>query len=82
MDEYSLEEIDEMNKELKKMYAVYDGEIYRGFGNRVEKRKYIKQYKHNKNATYCPNCKGNTLKITDDFGRLFCELCGKVVKDD
>lgn len=82
MSELTLDEIAKIKQELKKIYAVWNGEIYRGFGNRVEKRKYIKQYKHDKDATYCPNCKGNTLKITDDFGRLFCELCGKVVKDE
>lgn len=74
--------LDEMNRQLKELYAVWNGEIYRGFGNRVEKRKYLKKHRHDKEASYCSICKGNTLKITDDFGRLFCELCGKVVKDD
>ena len=75
-------DLDERNRQLKELYAVWNGDLYTGFGNRVEKRKYLKRHKHDKDATHCSNCKGNTLKITDDFGRLFCELCGKVVKDD
>lgn len=46
--------------------------------NREERRKYIKEHKHNKDSKMCPNCKNKTVFITDDYNRSFCELCGKL----
>ena len=61
-------------------YGIFDGERIIPM-NRKEKRKYIKDQKHNKNATICPKCHYKTNKITDDNGNLVCELCGKIIEE-
>lgn len=48
--------------------------------NREQKRKYLKEHKKDKNASYCIYCSGKTLTITDDFCKPICELCG-IVKE-
>lgn len=64
------------------IYGVFDGKPMIPYYNREQKRKYIKEYKHDRNATYCDYCNANTITITDDNCRFVCELCGrfKVVK--
>lgn len=60
------------------IYGIYDGEILVPAYNRQERRKYIKEHKRDKNATYCIYCNAKTLSITDDNCKLCCELCGKI----
>lgn len=45
--------------------------------NREERRKYIKEHKHGKDATNCIYCNVKTMTITDDNGDFVCELCGR-----
>ena len=68
---------EERVKQLLKHYGLPYGELTIPSFNREERRKYIKEHKKDKNATICPHCKNRTLKITDDYGKEFCELCGK-----
>ena len=65
---------------LSKEYATFNGKLTIPNYNREERRKYVKEHKHNKNANVCPHCNKKTMKITDDYGKLFCELCGKIVE--
>ena len=58
-------------------YGTFEGKLTISNFNREERRKYIKEHKKDKNATICPHCKNRTLKITDDYGKEFCELCGR-----
>ena len=69
-------------KELsEKGFGIFNGKLM-GLGyNRELKRKYLKEHKKDKNATYCIFCKGNTLTITDDYNKPICELCG-IIKED
>ena len=59
-------------------YGIFNGKSTLTNYNRKERRKYIKEHKHNKNAKMCPNCNNKTIFITDDNGKQFCELCGKL----
>lgn len=59
-------------------YGIFNGEPTVTNFNREEKRNYIKKHKHNKDAIMCPNCNNKTIFITDDYGKQFCELCGKL----
>lgn len=69
---------------LSNEYGIFNGKLTIPNFNREERRKYIKEHKKDKNTTICPHCKNKTLKITDDNGKEFCELCGKItgVKDE
>lgn len=69
-------------KELsEKGIGIFNGKLM-GLGyNRELKRKYLKEHKKDKNATYCIFCKGNTLTIIDDYNKPICELCG-IIKGD
>ena len=74
-------EFEEMRLQmLCEQYGIFNGELTIPTFNREQKRKYIKEYKKNKNATICPHCKNRTLKIIDDNGKNFCELCGKITE--
>lgn len=59
-------------------YGTFDGKPLIPSYNREERRKYIKENKHNKQATYCDYCNAKTLTVTDDNGYLCCTLCGKI----
>ncbi len=66
----------------KKGFGILNG-IPMGLGyNRELKRKYLKEHKKDRNATYCTFCNGNTLTITDDFNKPICELCGLCKRRD
>ena len=65
---------------LSNEYTTFNGELTIPTFNREERRKYIKEHKKDKNATICPHCKNRTLKIIDDNGKNFCELCGKITE--
>ena len=60
------------------MYGVFNGKTMIPNYNREEKRRYIKEHKHNKDATNCSYCNAKTLTITDDNCKDVCELCGKI----
>lgn len=60
------------------MYGVFNGKPMIPNYNREEKRRYIKEHKHNKYATNCSYCNAKTLTITDDNRKDICELCGKI----
>lgn len=75
------EEFEKMKLQvLSNEYATFNGKLTIPTFNREERRKYIKEHKKDKNATICPHCKNRTLKITDDNGKNFCELCGKITE--
>lgn len=59
-------------------YGVFNGRATVTNYNRTERRKYAKNHRNDKDARICPNCNYKTLFITDDNGRSFCELCGKL----
>lgn len=65
---------------LSNKYGIFNGKLTIPNFNREERRKYIKEHKKDKNTTICPHCKNKTLKITDDNGKEFCELCGKLTE--
>ena len=65
---------------LSNEYGTFNGILAIPNFNREQKRKYIKEHRKDKNATICPHCKNRTLKITDDNGKEFCELCGKLTE--
>lgn len=66
----------------EKGIGIFNG-IPMGLGyNRELKRKYLKEHKKDRNASYCIYCNGNTLTITDDFNKPVCELCGVVKGSD
>lgn len=74
-------ELDKMRlQKLSEEYGTFDGKLIIPNFNREQRRKYIKDHKKDKNSTICLNCNNRTLKITDDNGKEFCELCGKIVK--
>ena len=58
-------------------YGVLNGKPFLPIYNRSEKRKYIKENKHNPEAEYCPHCEAKTLKVSDDNGVFCCTLCGR-----
>ena len=60
------------------MYGVFNGKPMLPNYNREEKRRYIKEHKHNKDATNCNYCNAKTLTITDDNCKDVCELCGRI----
>ena len=60
--------------------GIFNGEIMGLNYNREQKRNYLKEHKHDKEASYCIYCNGKTLTITDDFCKPACELCG-IVKE-
>lgn len=64
------------------MYGVFNGKPMIPSYNREERRKYIKEHKNNKEATYCDYCNAKTLTITDDNCKSVCELCGKLKESD
>lgn len=75
------EEFEKMRLQmLSNEYATFNGELTIHNFNREQKRKYIKEHKKDKNATTCPHCKNRTLKVTDDNGKEFCELCEKLTE--
>ena len=75
------EEFEKMKLQvLSNEYATINGKLTIPTFNREERRKYIKEHKKVKNATICPHCKNRTLKTTDDNGKNFCELCGKITE--
>lgn len=59
------------------MYGTWNGKPMVSTYNRVERRKYIKEHKHDKDASNCIYCNAKTLTITDDNGKCVCELCGR-----
>lgn len=59
------------------MYGTWNGKPMLPSYNREERRKYIKEHKHDKDATNCFYCNAKTITITDDNGEFVCELCGK-----
>jgi len=66
-----------------KGFGIFDGKLMGLNYNRELKRKYLKQHKKDKEASYCIYCNGKTLTVTDDFCKPICELCGIVkVSDD
>ena len=65
---------------LSNEYGTYNGQLTIPNFNREARRKYIKEHKVDKDATICPHCNNKTLKITDDNGKEFCELCGKITE--
>ena len=60
------------------MYGVFNGKPMIPSYNRKQRREYIKQHKHDKDATNCSYCNAKTLTITDDNCHFVCELCGKI----
>lgn len=60
--------------------GIFNGKPMGLSANRKMKRKYLKEHKKIKEATYCKFCHGKTLTITDDYCKPVCELCG-IVKD-
>ena len=71
-------EFEEMKLQmLSEKYGIFNGKLTIPNFNREQKRKYIKKHRKDENATICPHCKNRTLKITDDYGKEFCELCGR-----
>lgn len=62
------------------MYGTWNGKPMLPIFNRKERRKYIKEHKHDKNAEYCPFCQTNTIRISDDNCDICCELCGKIIE--
>ena len=58
-------------------YGVFNGKPMLPIYNRKERRKYIKEHKHNKEAEHCLYCNAKTLRVSDDNGDWCCELCGK-----
>ena len=60
-------------------YGIFNGKPTIPNYNREERRKYIKLMKNDKDATICPKCNYKTRKVSDDNGKIFCELCGKVI---
>lgn len=71
---------EERVKQLLKHYGIPYGAWTPHKFNREQRRKYIKNHKKDKNATICSHCKNRTLKITNDYGKEVCELCGKRTK--
>ena len=67
---------------LSNQYGTMYGHLTFPSFHREPKRRYIKEHKKDKNASICPHCHYNTLKITDDNSKEFCELCGKLVDYD
>ena len=65
-----------------KGYGIFNNQLMGLHYNRESKRKYLKEHKKDRNATYCFYCHGNTLTITDDFNKPICELCGIVKGSD
>jgi len=59
------------------MYGIFDGKPMIPSYNREERRKYIKQHKHDKEATQCDYCNAKTLTVTDDNSKFVCDLCGR-----
>ena len=59
-------------------YGVFNGKSTITSYNREQRRKYIKEHKHIKGLKECPYCKVKTKFITDDNGKSFCELCGRL----
>ena len=75
------EEFEKMKLQmLSNEYGTFEGKLTIPNFNREERKKYIKEHKKDKNTTICPHCKNKTLKITDDNGKEFCELCGKLTE--
>lgn len=58
-------------------YGVWNGKPFIPSYNREERRKYIKENRHNKNASHCAYCNANTLTVSDDNGQFCCALCGR-----
>ena len=58
-------------------YGIRNGKPMLPSYNREQRRKYIKEHKHDKDATNCMYCNGKTMTIIDDNGKFVCELCGK-----
>lgn len=67
-------------KMLSERYGTFNGKLTIPTFNREQTRKYIKEHKKDRDATICPHCKNRTLKIIDDNGKEFCELCGKLIE--
>lgn len=59
------------------MYGTWNGKPMLPSYNREQRRAYIKEHKHDKDATNCMYCNCKTMTIIDDNGKLVCELCGK-----
>lgn len=59
-------------------YGVWGGNPFIPSYNREQRRKYIKEHKHDKEATYCTYCKAKTVSVSDDNGYFCCELCGRI----
>ena len=59
------------------MYGTWNGKPMLPSYNREERRKYIKEHKHDKGATNCIYCNVKTMTIIDDNGNFVCELCGR-----
>ena len=49
---------------------------------REDRRRYLKEHKHDKDSSHCVYCKGKTATITDDYGDPICELCGIIKKGE
>ena len=59
------------------MYGTWNGKPMLPSYNREERRKYIKEHKHDKDAANCIYCNAKTMTIIDDNGSFVCELCGR-----
>jgi hypothetical protein len=57
-----------------RMHGTWYGKPMLPICNRKERRKYIKEHKHDKDATNCMYCNAKTMTITDDNGKCVCEL--------
>lgn len=62
------------------MYGTWNGKPMLPSYNREQRRAYIKKFKNNICADYCPFCKTRTFRITDDNSNVCCELCGKIIE--
>ena len=60
--------------------GIFDGKPMGLHYNREQKRRYVKEHKHDKNASHCSYCIARTVTVTDDYGDPTCELCG-IVKE-
>ena len=65
---------------LSNQYGTFNGHLTFPSYNREQKRRYIKAHKKDKNASICPHCHYNTLKITDDNSKEFINAINNSLK--
>ena len=61
--------------------GIFNGEPMGLHYNREQKRRYLKEHKHDRYASHCAFCNGRTATVTDDYGDYICELCGIIKKE-